>query len=267
MKKFWFWLNMIILVGCFSQQPIVNYKPLVNDSQASTIEEIESKTVALTKLDRDGDNSPYCTGVWVSQDKILTAQHCVETYGRFFNNATDEEIQYDAVGINVQYIIKTDVDLSSPQNYPKTVRSGTVIAIDKQSDLALIMVADDSIVHSIANVKNYQVVSNGTKVHIIGHTIGLWWTYFDGVVSTSWTHMKGPDTIMTHVSQISSSTWRGNSGGGAFDSEGNLVGIASWVAPMGPNISFFIHHDELVRFLKKSLKLHMRGVLVVVVHR
>lgn len=258
MKKFFLWLLAIVLLGC-AMQGSLTQQP-VQPNRVALVENLKSVTVALTKTDGDGDHSPYCTGVWISDDKILTANHCVEMYGRalvgsIFEIESDE---FDSVGVELQYVVKNDVNLSTPNNFPLSVRRGTVIAVSHTQDLALILAKDTPRGHMVANVKGIDSVPDGTRVHIVGHTIGLWWSYCEGTVSTSWSNIKGPDQIATHAMQISSATWRGNSGGGAFDDDGNLIGIASWVAPQGPNISFFIHHDELIKFLKKHLvKLHM----------
>lgn len=264
MKKFFLWLLAIVLVGCAMQGTLTH--PAQQPNRVALVENLKSVTVALTKTDHDGDHSPYCTGVWISNDKILTANHCVEMYGRalagtIFELETDE---FDSVGVELQYVVKNDVNLSTPNNFPLSVRKGTVIAVSHVQDLALILAKDTPRDHLIANVKGIDSVPDGTRVHIVGHTIGLWWSYCEGTVSTSWGNIKGPDQIATHAMQISSATWRGNSGGGAFDDDGNLVGIASWVAPQGPNISFFIHHDELIKFLKKHLvKLYTTTVCLV----
>ena len=64
--------------------------------------------------------------------------------------------------------------------------------------------------------------------------------------------MNGSVPIYTKTLQISSPAWRGNSGGGAFDADGKLIGISSWVSARGPMLGFFIHRDEIEKFLKES---------------
>jgi S1-C subfamily serine protease len=129
-----------------------------------------------------------------------------------------------------------------------------VLAIDAEHDLALISAENIPVNHPIATVLNTQTIHDGDRVHIVGHTIGLWWTYCEGNVSSMWANIKGPTGIEVQALQISSPAWFGNSGGGAYDERGNLIGIASWVTTRAPNISFFVHHDEIVTFLQKHLK-------------
>ncbi len=47
-----------------------------HDSAAVLVREISAETIALVAVDSDGDTVPYCSGVWVAEDMILTAGHC-----------------------------------------------------------------------------------------------------------------------------------------------------------------------------------------------
>jgi S1-C subfamily serine protease len=48
--------------------------------------------------------------------------------------------------------------------------------------------------------------------------------------------------------QVSAPVWFGNSGGGAFNDEGEIVGIASFIMK-GPSLGFFIPVDSIRPFL------------------
>src|SRR5262245_52730082 len=46
------------------------------DNEASLIDGLRSKTVAMVALDDDGIERVNCAGVWVGMSTILTAAHC-----------------------------------------------------------------------------------------------------------------------------------------------------------------------------------------------
>jgi S1-C subfamily serine protease len=60
----------------------------------------------------------------------------------------------------------------------------------------------------------------------------------------------GDQQIKAKVVQISAPIWIGNSGGGAFNSDGHLIGLSSWITLRAPSVAFFIHRDEIKNFLK-----------------
>lgn len=259
------WLLVTVIAGCCTAPVPTASAPATTQTLA---EQLEETTVALTHTDSDGDHAPYCSGVWVSQDEILTANHCVEAYGKLVSELTDFEGSFDATGITLQYVVRDDVSSVSPGTYPKNVRRGLVVKTDNINDLALIKAKDlPAGDHPVASIKRVSRVPDGTHLRIVGHTLGLWWTYCEGTVSSSWSLVEGPDSIKTQVIQASSAAAQGNSGGGAFDDDGNLLGVLSWVLSTNPNISFFIHHDQLVKFLARLLAEHLEITVGHVIER
>jgi len=248
MKKFLLGLFATLLTCCTQHATIVSPHHTAKD--LTFIPMLDDMTIALTHKDEDGDHTPYCAGVWIDGSKIITAEHCVDKFGRA-QLGISKDTSFDATGTKIEYVIKSDVDLSAPNNWPKTVRSGVVIAIDNKNDLALIN-TNETKHHSHATIVHREAIAAGMHLNIVGHTIGLWWTYFDGCISTTWKNIKSPNKNRANVIQVSSPTWFGNSGGGAFDDDGNLVGIASWIITDAPNISFYTHRDEIVRFIDES---------------
>jgi S1-C subfamily serine protease len=61
--------------------------------------------------------------------------------------------------------------------------------------------------------------------------------------------MSGPVGISEKIIQISAPVWLGNSGGGAFDEDGRLIGICSWISKNGPQLTFFVHRDAINKFI------------------
>ena len=216
-------LGFMLMTLPFCHTPV---KPQVfHETKREMVERLERETIALVRPQRLDDHLgivPYCTGVWVEQTKILTARHCVD----------DEPMLIYAV---------YDDD--------ENLRVAHLVAEDPENDLALLTTDPQGTPnHPITKLANEVWV--GEHVNIIGHTTGLWWTYIEGVISSSRKSEEGKKSAL----QISSPAWFGNSGGGAFDDEGNLVGISSWVSTRAPMMSFFIHRSVIEKFLKENSK-------------
>ena len=132
------------------------------------------------------------------------------------------------------------------------VRTASVLKIDKKIDLALLTTYTDGIDHPIA-ILSSDVISTGDQVHVLGHPVSYAWSYTKGYVAAIRPDVPGPGDMgkIEKILQVSAPIGLGNSGGGAFDSQGKLIGICSWISKMGPNLSFFIHRDVIEKFLKE----------------
>ena len=236
-----------ILTGCLSHGRVLNDSSNV----PSLISDIRSNTVALVLRDKDGDIVPYCTGVWVSADKILTADHCAKAMIEQTLNvdaaAGDEErklVEMLQINFEINYVI--DSDERGIWNEPDKIYSAIVVKFDFDHDLALLAVSDQPS-HKFATLAKY-VPDQGEQLHVMGMPANLYWTYTPAHVGAyreenmRTLKLKGPWL------QVMGPVWKGNSGGGAFNSYGELVGIASRTAPM-PSCSFFVHLSTIKRFL------------------
>lgn len=191
-----------------------------------TVENLRQTTIAIVDTSL-GKIIPTCSGVWIGHNMILTAAHCVEDL--------------------------TLIEFSTADDYNnEKVRKATVVASDKQIDLALITTDGVDDQHPIAVISN-EIISTGDRVDIVGHPVGYAWTYMMGHVSSIRSNMTGPTGISEKIIQISAPVWMGNSGGGAFDNEGRLIGICSWISKNGPQLSFFVHKDAINQFLNENL--------------
>jgi S1-C subfamily serine protease len=184
--------------------------------------------------------APYCTGVWISNEHILTAHHCV----------SDEELEeiglVDLLTFNlkeVNYIVKED--LPNMFEAPSKFRSAIVIGLDQDRDLALLKIVGEVPIHEIIVISNN--IDVGEKLHIIGHVKGLPWTYMSGVVSA----LRTKDGVS--LLQVSAPIYFGASGGGAFNESGDLVGITSFIYA-ATNVGFFIDSKAIKKFLSLYLK-------------
>lgn len=90
----------------------------------------------------------------------------------------------------------------------------------------------------------------------MGHTIGLYWSYSRGYISSYRTSMPY-DYLSGHggpILQVSIPIWKGNSGGGLFDNAGQLVGICVTVSTVAPNIAFVVPPVTIHNFLMEKAK-------------
>jgi len=242
--------------------------------------QLESKTVAMVHWmgvvgkDEDGDPivaevdpdkdskavlSTYCAGVWVSNDTFLTANHCVEHLGmppmlRLLKTLGASDLPaWDATGQTLTYSNFGDIADTKDGRHIRSTHQATVLATDTDHDLALVKatpgVMDRIPSHDVATVATDAKV--GEDVHIVGHTVGLPWTYCRGWVAQVRPQMLNADEKPVNVLQISAPVWFGNSGGGAFNAEGELVGISSWIRK-APNVSFFVDYNTVSRFLRSN---------------
>jgi len=193
--------------------------------QIENVRRLKGLTVALTDLD---PRNPWirCSAVWVKRGFLLTAGHCINNHKLVTYETFDED---DGIHMAV------------------------VRAVDETNDLALLAVDPTSEPIHDNVIFTDEIIEPGEDVHIMGHTAGYGWTYSKGYVSAVRIGMKGPlEAPVDKVVQISSPAWMGNSGGGAFDSDGHFIGTCSWVSTSGPFLTFFIHKDIISKFLAKE---------------
>jgi len=216
----------IALMGCVCARP--NIKTSSQDEgRKNFIRDLESRTVALVTDDGSGKLKPYCSGVWIDGEKFLTAAHCVNNKLLSF------------------YMTKEDLEAGNTLS-DGTLKLASLIKISERDDLALFLVPNKISKEPIQISKDDPWV--GMRLHIIGHTSGMWWSYIEGLISASTKSTINENRVGSI--QVSAPVWMGNSGGGAFDEQGRLVGLCSWMIVSAPNISFFIPASVIENFLK-----------------
>ncbi len=240
MKRLLVLLFSIFLVSCTS-----SLKTPVRQS-ADLIKHMGGSTVALV-INENGYTHVYCSGVWISETHILTAGHCMAGLARHIKGKDEGEV--DPVGVKVHYIIEREV--TDVGEEPTAIHLAKVEKWNEDKDLALVKAFGKTIpYHNHAELVK-EMPALGESVFIVGHPKGLYWSYINGVVSSYRSELSfGPLSNYGPFVQISAPVWFGNSGGGAFDGNGDLVGIASFIT-RAPNTSFFVHPDNIKNFLKE----------------
>lgn len=216
-------LLLTFLAGCCS------HMPAAHPPQEFVAINMEEQTVALVQERDDGTLRPYCAAVWVGQNVILTAGHCV----------AHREDEFSPVGDVVNFSTKPDFDNGID-------RVALVAAYNFGFDLAVLKTAAAPALHNIAKVAGGLIVP-GQRVYVMGHPSGLVWNFTSGDI----TALRTQETFGVPVLKIQTSApiWFGNSGGGMFNQEGELIGIASTLSMRTPAAAFFIHRDYISKIL------------------
>lgn len=235
---------LCVLAGCCAQgetkPPDV---PVL--SQATLVASIMSDTIALVHRDEDNDLSPFCAGVWLSDTLIVTAFHCaLAGAGKNVSNNIADDATDDVTGTTISYI--THEEVTGVYEDATAQQASVVVACDASHDLALLKAVGPVPAHSFATLATV-TPAVGADVHMVGHPGGLYYSYIVGKVSALHDHIRLVHKLGPFI-QVSGPVYNGNSGGGAFDTMGRLVGIASFMPPV-PYTGCFISHVSIGGFL------------------
>jgi S1-C subfamily serine protease len=208
----------------------------------------ESESVAVLS---EHTGHAACGGVWVSPDTILTALHCVASNGkptsiddllRQFGLENLVSPPWDPMGQAAHYKVSQDGES----------QTAMIVRTDADNDLALLKATNPTFDHAWARLSP-DTIAVGDPVNVVGSTGGQSFTYSRGYVAAI---RSAADTDHKFRSiQVSGPVYLGNSGGGAFDDNGDLLGIADFMIAMSsdvppiPDVSFFVHRDVLREFL------------------
>lgn len=202
------------------------------DSRTSA-ERAEAKSVAVIRREHAA-----CGGVWVGRNSILTAFHCIRLED---GPTSEEEAILEALGVEMPKPSMIGKAVAYQSKDGSTYES-TVALVDEDNDLALLS-ASQPPEHDIARVSDRDL-HDGEELDVVGSTAGLPFTYSRCYVAAT----------REHFVQVSGPVYLGNSGGGAFDERGDLVGIAHHMIgeeDEGPiaNVSFFVPGEVVRKFL------------------
>ena len=282
MKRYCYLLLLLVLgviVGGCASLKDSGLMPKSKLSTSALIAHEGGATVALMTYRDDKETTvttgyrPFCTGVWVDETHILTADHCAkgeqrnlqkrldkrkegnkeepktlqELLQRLFGGMPEEVDTIEEKGMSIHYIVEKEVVEVGKE--PSGWHLSKVVAFDEKHDLALLEVVGKAVPpHRVAKLAD-TTPELGEHVNVVGQPVGMYWTYAQGNVSA----YRGKDMVKGHDSegpwlQVAAPVYYGNSGGGCFNDYGELVGIADWIKD-APLMSFFIHLDTIRSFL------------------
>lgn len=252
------------LIGCSGLQSSAA-APL---SSAQRVEHLGAITVALVHT-YHGKTRSMCTGTFISQHIILTAQHCVAGLAaqlgkeQLIEQAEAQGMDPDLVGAalalglvdapevdpttaNFEYIIQDEV--TDVYRNPLGSHATHVRILSQKFDLALLDTVGEVPSHGIAVLAAHTPVV-GEPIYLMGHQAGIYWSYMTGIVSAYRRDMSGVGVEKDGpFIQVQAPMYHGNSGGGIFNANGELVGMADFISP-APDAGFGIHLETIRGFL------------------
>jgi S1-C subfamily serine protease len=226
---------VFLLLGCDCMHGNV---ALLQPSDPMT--RMNESTAVLVGYDSAGSVTGVCSGVFVTQVEILTAAHCT---GLAFPEESEDA---DPIARPIAYFTRHDVAGKDLEEARPTGRA-IVVAVDPAHDLALLSVGGRND-HGIAILDTGEIYQ-GEHVWTMGHTYGLAFSASDGVIGAD-RELEHHGHKM-HVLQVVSGANFGNSGGGVWNDDGELLGIASFRI-RDSALTFFIHRDEVAAFLARE---------------
>lgn len=232
--KYLFALLTLCLLACSARptilQPPTAYKRLVTN------------TVALVWYDEeDKVNRPLCSGTWVSETEVLTADHCVKAV------AEDQDVTTDKA--QMHYVLENEVLGFGKE--PSSIHLMTVEKEDAKHDLALLKIFPRDIPkHTFVKIadKDPEV---GDRVWDVSTPVGNYFSYAEGYIARVWDSygFSDDDRIPGQILQVANTgIWSGSSGSGLINERGELIGVNDFHTRM-PATNFFIGVASIREFL------------------
>lgn len=208
-----------------------------------TPSDLLKKTALLTIFytdPQDPDNHNYggrCAGVWIGQNHILTANHCAWDERSF--SSTDDETKAINTTLSAIYY-------DTPEHYSSSGFLGELkkVSYSPECDLLILRVLSPAPYHPVATFR-LRELTPGEEVQTVGHPGELSWAYSRGYVSVT------DEFFLTdrNFNVVNINIGHGNSGGGLFDSDNNLVGIARAIIETGDTRLTMFSKQECIESL------------------
>lgn len=267
-RVFVFLLFLLTFLSCRYQGEEPSIENIREKDQRNLVSKIENASIGLLVYkDKDKQYQVFCGGTWISQNQIITAKHCVVDNDKDVTQLQQIDINDPEFVNKLQFILQEIIKPDNKKFLGKTLsyftfkekdkdftlekvpNTATIIKISENSDLALLEVADPP-PHEIANINSDSFL--GQQIHIIGHPGREDFTYFPGYISSIRNFSDQSDKGITQLLQISAPIYFGNSGGGLFNSKGELLGVCTFLKTNVPNIGYFVSSSEFKKFLDSS---------------
>jgi S1-C subfamily serine protease len=134
---------------------------------------------------------------------------------------------------------------------------GTVQKINEFNDLALLKVPKLPASASPIPLKIDEPPAVGEDAHAVGHPRGEPWTYTRGYVSQiragyEWKTEENGISHYANIIQTQTPINPGNSGGPLVNSNGQLIGINSFVSSASPGLNYAVATSTIEQFLKQD---------------
>lgn len=230
LKSFIFVVLLSLSTACYSS--------LSASAPKSFVKHLSDSSVALVLTMDDGSVKPFCSGTWISDVEILTANHCVDGLASFLNTTTD--------GLQVHFI--DDYEVQGLGKAPYAIHLATVDVLDSDRDLALLKLSGPKIKHDVAKLAG-KLPEVGEAIFSVSTPKGLYFSYLEGKVSG----IRDAESVglKGKLIQADLSTWFGSSGSAIMNDDGEVLGVCSRLA--GSNQQIF-YVDATKPVITKMLK-------------
>lgn len=215
-------------LGTFGVMTIFNGTPANKKDSSIVINEISYT---------EKPNNDYTTAINKAYNTVVEIQATVVSntanYYYFFGNTPSEGtasgsgviISEDGYIVTNEHVISgAKLDSIVVTLYDGSKYNATIIGSDSRTDLAVLKIDEQGLQYS-SFVDSSQLVM-GEDVIAIGNPLGLGLSCSNGIISALEKEIYINNVYMT-VIQTNAAVNAGNSGGGLFDIEGNLVGIVN----------------------------------------
>lgn len=255
MRKLFLLLGcLFIFTGCVKSNSV---PPKLNGVELAKM--ITDDTVALvwTNPAAPEKTRVFCSGVWISDSLILTADHCMIGVSKAMSgNDDDDDTDFKLPEhLHIDYVVRSEIT-NVAQN-PTTTHGSQVVYANQEQDLAILKIDADKTLprHGVATLA-MKTPEVGEKIEVVGHPSGITFSYREGQVAAYREDMSGIGltTIKGPFLQISAPIYHGDSGGACFNDMGDVVGIASFMSGSSPNTGFYIHIDTIKKALVALVK-------------
>lgn len=149
--------------------------------------------------------------------------------GKFYSNEVNQNGSGVIISENgyicTNYHVIEDADDIEVVLWNKEILSAEIIGYDAKTDLALLKIDADSLVHS--QFGNSDILHVGEKIYALGHPFRMEATVTEGIISGKHRQLglnKDPNVIESFI-QTDAVINPGNSGGALINQDGELIGI------------------------------------------
>lgn len=213
---------LVFLVACVSTEA-----PTTSGIRSDLAGHLTSATVALVDTDHNGELFAFCSGVLLPGNRVITAAHCLDDSSTGMWVATESSLAEENAVMFFPEVVDVPHDLAVLQS--NAVLEGA---------------------HPAA-VSSYSP-NRGEVVIVVGHPAGLGWTMTTGIVShpkrygMAFPNQGNDMYYLQHQAPIHP----GNSGGGVFNENGELVAIVSGGIRGAGHLAFSVHLDFIRRIVE-----------------
>jgi len=173
--------------------------------------EPESHDMEVVKV-RQVSMKGHGSGFFVEDDLVVTAAHVL-----FANDPREEKEGPFEPDVSTHVIVT---------NFQGENAIGETVYVDIVSDFAIIHLLTD--IESLPVGLNFDPLSRGEEVHMIGNTLIWEWAYTSGIVSQVPAKIEGTERILLGLSVAF-----GDSGGPLYNAYGEVIGVITQVIAVG----------------------------------